>query len=230
MLRGILDADSELAVRWHTLTFQEKYSHAEKLDGQRLLYILHQQSEDFNCRLVELQHARRALSDAITSKGGPAINRNAQEVLTQLQTIEQPNSKNAPIFAELAYRTAVGVRDPLNLGNMARYPEVVKSVSKHTSGDKLATAGMSFSSVLLFGAMGALIAVATGGVGLALGLCIAGAVIAGLAGSGYGIAAFHYWNQTSPVSIAANNFLNRGRLQESKIQPKSPKIWFPSCR
>lgn len=225
-------ADPLLTVLWSKLKPEDKAELAEVLDGERLLIILQQQKND------EFREAKAALEniiDRLTIKESEANHGRdeiyldpATKVLDALKAVAEPSSKNQPIYAELAYRTAVGLNNPLNSRNLTRYPEAVKSISKiekHSTGEKLITAAMIFSSVLLFGAMAALIMVATGGVGAIVGLCIAGAILAGSGGIGFSVGTYKFWKKPSPVKVAAMSFLKSNTLvKTSELPAKSASL------
>lgn len=174
----------------------------------------------------ELKQAIRSLQDEIKLAGGDEANPLAANVLKQIccERVKEPN--NLILLTELAHRTAVGIRDPLNSENLDRYGEVAKQISERplSSGQTLGMAATNFSGLLLLGGMAALICLGTGGVGgLVAGLCAVGAAVSGVFGVGFISCGIYTWKRPARyhTSAAAMSFLRNKRIihQKEEFQP-----------
>jgi len=134
--------DRELAPLWENLTAAQKNQLAEVLDGERLLVMLQKQKDP----KIELDDAITSLKKEIES------NPHAEEVFKQIcKSRDNAKPKDFPLLAELAHRTAVGVRNPKNESNLDRYPVVAAKLSERTWGQKVAAAAKVFFGMTLLG-------------------------------------------------------------------------------
>ncbi len=156
--------DIYLAKSWCYLTALQQNLLADVLDEERLFNVLEQQENPRD----ELNNAIEALNNTITESKGDTTS--ASLVLKQICDYSAPKAtkENILYVTELAHRTAVGVRNPENEGNLRRYPVVAKKISERSCGRKIAVAALCFFCVVLFAA-----AISTA--------CITGGVSVGLA-------------------------------------------------
>lgn len=201
------ESDVVLIKLWSTLTHQQKNQLVGILSSTQLSEILSQQI-DLN---KELQGAIRSILDEMEEAGGEKNNFLACQVLNG--GIKEDRRKatldNLIGLTVIAHRTAVGIREPWNVLNLRCYAETVNDESKKSKQTaNTYAAGMSFISLTLYGVMAALILLATSGIGI-IPLSIAGAVIAGLGGTGFTTSAILTWKRPPlyKTMVSAMSFL-----------------------
>lgn len=208
--------DKELAVIWKSLSAAEKNQLAEVLDHERLLMILKQQRNP----QMELQQAIESLGAEIKLNGGFAAHPEAVCVLKHIYHSEkEAEPVHFPLLAELAHRTAVGIRNPKNEANVERYPIVATKLSEWTFSQKVSASAKGFFGVMILGSF-IISCVLTAGVPLIIPALI------GVFGLGVTCHEAPHWKRSTHhhTSVAAMSFLNKKMHSASNnIQPVLPK-------
>lgn len=218
------ETDEILINFWKYLTFTQKNQLVGILNVERLTKILKAQPNYHE----ELQSAIRALQNQIFIAGGEEKNSLAKNVLAGVRKDRNKVSSDDNLISLtiIAHRTAVGVREPFNTMNLKSYAETVGALSKKSKQESRTTAASkSFLSLLFYGVMASLIVVATGGTAL-VGLTIAGAVVAGLAGTRFGYGAVSGWRRPPfhRTTVAALSFLRNREFKSGEKIIESSEV------
>ncbi len=212
-------SDQYFAELWRYLNYMQKSFLVEFLENDRLEKILQHRPNPQK----QLEFAIQSLCDEIKFAGGEKENPLAADVLNKI-IANRDNLKESVVLTELAYRTAVGVRDPFNIKNLERHEMIANKIAEPS----LSITARKFSGLLLLGAMAALICVATGGIGGVVGgLCVAGIALSGMLGTGFmvsGVLTGKRKESYKATGVAALGFLRNKRIGAVDNSHRQPQV------